>query len=187
MAQMYGAIEFRIGSMWCALSDISSLILQHYDLNGCLFGVDNYGSFTPLFPDRGIPSEYAESLRRDADLFTEIGAHPSWALWSELKSVDWSEPAAARDARITEYIVEGQGVERIVTKWHHKIGMKWVREALDRDPDSDVVSGDLIFRRVIMRRSDALLDTDFPLVMKLMACLASRFGDDAVRLFVWFG
>ncbi len=184
---MYGNVEVQFGDIWCSVIDVSSLLLKLGDLNACLFGVDNYGGFIPLFPDRGVPVDCGESMRRDIDLFMEADAHPSWAFWSELKAVDWSELAASRDMRVTEYIIEEGGVEREVTKWLSKAGLGWVRESLDRNPDSDVRDGNRLFRRVVMRRSDVLADTEFPLLMELMACLAKTFGDAGVRIFVWFG
>ena len=35
MAQMYGVVEFRIVDEWYDVINVSSFILQSYDLNGC--------------------------------------------------------------------------------------------------------------------------------------------------------
>jgi hypothetical protein len=107
-------------------------------------------------------------------------------LWSELAQVDWEETAPARDQRITEFLREGD-TEQAVTKWLNDPQWNWVRDALDRDPKARVEAGTRVFRRVLLKRRDSLVDTEFPLVMRLMSCLAQRFGEQGTRLVVWFG
>ena len=186
MLQIYGAVEVHVSDEWYEVINISSLLLQHGDLNGCLFGVDNYAGYAPLFPDRGLPKSCSDTLRARAEQVTDEDSHASWALWSELKRIDWEEAATRNDQRVSELAREGDG-ERVVTKWLHEPHLQGVRDALDRDPSATVKVGDRKFRRLVLRRRDCLVDTDFPLVMKLMTCLAERFGDDGVRLTVWFG
>lgn len=186
MAHMGGVVEFFVGDSWYEVIDVGSLILRHCDLFGCLFGVDNYGGFIPLFADRGMPHDGSMSLAERMKDRCMSDVVPSWVLWKELDGVDWSEVAPVRDLRTTECSVADDGTETFITKWVNKRGFEWVREALDRAPEVELRSGNLLFRRVLLRRSDALTDTDFPLVMRLMECLAERFGDEGVRLVVWF-
>ncbi|AUX48455.1 uncharacterized protein SOCE26_099900 [Sorangium cellulosum] len=185
MAQIYGAVEFRIRDEWYDVIYISSLLLQHCDLNGCLFGVDNYAGFVPLFANRGIPADCSENMRQKMDVYLDDESWPSWVLYSELIRVDWDECALSRDCRISEYVVCADGKENFVTKWLNKLGCDWVRQVLETEQEAR--SGDRVFRRPVLRRADAIADTEFGLLMKLMACLADRFGADGVRLVVWFG
>ena len=186
---MCGAVEFSRGGVWTQVIDIGSVLFKHADLNGCLFGVDNWGGFEPLFPARGLPVDCAildyskDALGRPlqpGDL-----EDPSWVSWSELRAVDWEVSAVARDQRITEFALRG-GEEVEVTKSLNPRGLDWVREALHEDPESVVRTDGRAFRRLLLKRKDCLADTEFPLVMKLMACLAERFGEDSVRVVVWF-
>jgi hypothetical protein len=185
MAQINGAVEVCLYDTWYSLIDLGTLLMDHSDLSGCLFGVDNYAAYAPLFADRGLPADCSDSLRAEAEACGDDAEHPSWVLWSELKRVDWNEPATAPDRRISQFIQEGDH-EVYKTKWLGHPDWTWVREALDKDPEATVRSGPHIFRRVIPKRADALEDTDFPLIMKLMATLAERFGDEGVRMTVWF-
>lgn len=183
MHQIYGAVEVCISDEWYEIVNVSNLLLQHADLNGCLFGVDNYAQYAPLFADRGIPADCSETLKPRAERFRDEDSHASWALWAEIKHIDWTERAIGNDRRISELARNNE----MVTKWLNKPGLENVRDALDRDPNATVELGERIFRRNILTRNDSLRDTEFPLVMKLMACLAERFTDDGVRLTVWFG
>lgn len=185
MAQMYGVVEFRIVDEWYDVINVSSLILQSYDLNGCLFGVDNYAEFSPLFANRGIPVDCGANLANRISGCLDDEDHPSWVLYTELACVDWNECALSRDYRISEYSVRADGGDVFVTKWINKMGYDWVRQALENE--QEVRDGDRVFRRPVLRRVDAISGTDFDLLMRLMACLADRFGDSGVRLVVWFG
>lgn len=186
MAYIHGVVEFFVGDEWYEVVNVGALLLRHCDLYGCLFGVDNYGGFVPLFEGRGMPKDCSFTLaERTSELdFSELA--PTWVLWQELKGVDWSELAPVRDERITELAAGEEGGEVMVTKGLQYPAFEWVEAALRRDPSAAIRVGHRIFRRVFLRRSDALVDTDFPLVMKLMECLAERFGDAGVRLVVWF-
>ena len=185
MGQMYGAVEFRAEDRWLAVINISSLLLRPCDLYGCLFGVDNFAGYVPLFADRGAPEDLSADLEDKASPLHEH-RHPSWALWSELKQVDWDELAPQRDLRVTELELRDGSEAMTGTKWLNDPRWDGVRASLERDPSATVTVGSRRFRRLILKRRDALTDTDFPLLMKLMASLAERFGDDGVRLTVWF-
>jgi len=187
MSQMYGTVDVSWGdTWWSSVVLVESLILPSADLNGCLFGVTNYSGLVPLFADRGIPPDANVFDREDSKYFTMPDSHPSWVTWQELAQVDWAETATIRDARISEYCADSDDPRTWTSKWLEKPGMEWVRHTLDVDPSREVRDGAKIYRREYMTRRDAIEGTEFPLIMKLMACLASRFGDSNVRLFVWF-
>ncbi|MDC0685805.1 hypothetical protein [Sorangium atrum] len=185
MSQIYGAVEFRVGGEWYDVVNVSSLLLQHYDLNACLFGVDNYANFVPLFAERGVPGDCGVNLSERVAEYVRGDSSPSWVGYGELLRVNWDELALTRDRRVSEFVVCGDGRERLAGKWLNKSGYDWVCQVLETE--QEVVVGDRVFRRPVLRRSDAIVGTEFGLLMKLMGCLAERFGDDGVRLVVWFG
>ena len=187
MSQMYGTVDVSWGdTWWSSVVLVESLILPSADLNGCLFGVTNYSGLVPLFADRGIPPDANVFDREDSKYFTMPDSHPSWVLWRELAQVDWTERATERDFRISEYSVDDGGRETPLGKWLQKAGMDWVRQALDEEPSREVRDRTSVYRKEYVTRNDAIDGTEFPLILKLMACLATRFGDSNVRLFVWF-
>lgn len=186
--QIYGYVEICIDGEWSEVINVSSILLDHSDLNGCLFGVDNYAGYRPLFAQRGFPDDLSEqvndklrSLRIDSD-----ESKATWASFRELNHIDWSEAATAYDKRITEYSLD-EGVEARITKWLQHPRLDWVRKKLDQDPATEIRTENRVFRRGVLSRMDSLTDTDFPLLMELMRCLARRFGEEFVRLVVWFG
>jgi|ERR1051325_6352545 hypothetical protein len=185
MSDIYGTVEIRRIDEWLSVINVSSLLMKHLDLNGCLFGVDNYAGYVPLFAERGLPSDCSAELLRDLQQYLRGDGHASWVSWHELRAVDWEENAPVRDQRITEFAREGDR-EVAVTKWLNDPHWAWVRDALVQHPEAVIETDQRVFRRLILKRSDCLADTEFPLLMKLMACLAERFGDDNVRLVVWF-
>jgi len=188
MRQIYGAVEFWSEGQWLEVVDIASLLAQHIGLNGCLFGVDNHAGYAPLFADRGLPGDCSATLRTRAERFTAHDRRASWALWSELAGVDWEVRADDRHGPGAPGPEDGADAsDAVIDKWLHDRRWVWARDALDRDPDLFGQSGIRVFRRFVPKRSDCLVNTEFPLVMKLMRCLAERFGDQAVRLVVWFG
>lgn len=186
MRRIHGAVEFWSGSAWVEVVDIASLLAQHVGLNSCLFGVDNHADYVPLFADRGLPRDLSATLLMRAKPFAGEDSHASWALWSELLRVDWEEPADDR-YRGTGPHGGADGAEVVIDKWLHDRRWLWARDALDRDPDAFGQADVRVFRRFVPKRSDCLVNTEFPLVMKLMGCLAERFGEQSVRLVVWFG
>jgi hypothetical protein len=186
VSSIFGAVEIRTIDEWYDVISISSLLMSHADLNACLFGVDNYAEYRPLFANRGLPHDCSFTISESAGSLITESSSPSWVLWNELEMVDWEEEAVGRDQRITEFALE-DGKEIIVSKWLNRSpGDDWVREALDRDPQAVIRTDTRVFRRLILKRRDCLLDTDFPLLMNMMALLAGRFGNDHVRMVVWF-
>jgi hypothetical protein len=176
---------------WITIVHASLLFNRDYDLFGCLFGVKNYANFRPLAPDRGIPKDASITVRNE--LFKEA-ENPSWILWSELKAVDWEEETLYPDDRLHEYHYNENGELIFDTKcaWstaaekatgltmtqiqapdHHWLdGQKWEFEGK-------------IFRAERLKRKEVLHGA-FSTVMDIMQVLGNRFGDENVRLVVWF-
>lgn len=184
MAQMNAYVEVFQIDEWYELIDAGALLLRHSDLSGCLFGVDNYAGYKPLFADRGVPEDISVNFAERYESIREHTFGQSFALYEEIAAIDWDEPAERRDERVHEFILSSDGREALVTKWLHKPGCEGVRAELG--DAGEVVRGDRVFRRPVIRRRDALSDTEFPTIIKLMAVLADRFGPRSVRLVVYF-
>jgi hypothetical protein len=52
--------------------------------------------------------------------------------------------------------------------------------------DGAAWAGGRVFRRGVIRRREAIVDSDFLVLMELMSVLAVRFGDANVRVVVFF-
>ncbi|MFE1963245.1 hypothetical protein [Streptomyces sp. NPDC059479] len=180
-------------SVWRAAIDLFFLnIDKDYDAFGCLFGVRNYANFRPLAADRGLPADASETVRAELDRF----AHHSttWITWAELKEVDWDEPAEKADSRLHEYRQTAHGL-RLVGKaaWSPRfaeaVGLpEQARGQAQEWPEgSEWLIGDTLYRSVKICRRDAVPETGgWKPVWTVMEALASRHGDENVRLVVWF-
>ncbi len=177
---------------WVALVDVLFLFWRDYDLFGCLFGVRNYADFRPLAPDRGIPEDASTTVREG---FFKEAENPSWILWSELKAVDWEEETLTPHVRLNEYHYDENGELKL-----YQSGGGWTTDiekatGVTRDqfwaPDHHWLEGQewefegKIFRTERIKRK-VVLNGSFKDVMAIMQVLGNRFGDENVRLVVWF-
>lgn len=183
MAQMNGYVEIQVVDDWYAAIELGALLNKHLDLNACLFGVDNHAHYEPLFADRGIPDDCSARVAEAIERFPAAFFGGSWASYEELSRVDWDELATAADDRVHEIEVI-EGVEKPVSKWLNSIRYPDVRAALATT--SEVRQGNRVFRRPIIARREALVDTHFPVLLELMQVLANTFGPKGVRLVVYF-
>src|SRR4051812_20794663 len=102
-------------AVWQAAISLDFLnITRDYDAFGCLFGVMNYAGFRPVAADRGLPDDASPDVHR---VYGAQRAHdpkhsalwPTWISWSEISGIDWDDPAERADARLHEYVRDGNG------------------------------------------------------------------------------
>jgi hypothetical protein len=191
------------------IGHVGVLVGRNYDAFGCLFGVNNYAHFAPIAAERGLPDNLSEQLKQENEKLVRVfgpfgqGAFflPSWVLWSELKAVDWDEEAEAADSRLHRYHRNEQGELVYETKsaWsrpfaeHTTAGEAEVRASVVEslvaprtytEGQEWEIDG-VIYRAEKMRRRDALSE-GWQMLFQLMETLAGTYGDDRVRLVVWF-
>ncbi|WP_405495747.1 hypothetical protein [Streptomyces sp. NBC_00096] len=189
-------------ALWAAAIDLD--LLHHgrsYDAFGCLFGVRNSAGFRALAADRGLPEGASELVRGQ---FAEWGrdAHsPTWISWAELKRVDWAEPAERVDARIHEYrrtadgwVMSGKAAwdarvaETVGLQMRRDPGRLFGYEAHDWPEGTEWPDGDDRLYRIgrLTRRDAVVPDGEWKPVWTVMETLAALYGDENVRLTVWF-
>ena len=191
---IHGGVEIRPhgpGSRW-ELTDISLReIAPHYDAFGLLFGVRNYAGFEPIAPGRGLPDDVS------ADLLARHSAEhhhdPTWVSWAELARIDWSARSPRVDDRIHVYELTAQGPRlRGKGTWHGRAWREVAGEHADPRGSSypegtESRAGDVMWRVERVSHSDVLrVDPPLRAVLDGMRELAPRYGDDNVRLVVWF-
>lgn len=179
---------------WYAATDLRSVYFsQSYDAFGCLFGVRNYAGFLPIAEGRGMPSDASD---KTIAAFGLGDFADTWLSWAEVKAIDWDEPAALPDSRLSRYRREPDGSLTFIGKaaWTPGIaevtGLS-VRDAILGDrtwPEgTEWKVGDSVYRSERQRRRDAAgPNTDWKNVWALMESLAAEHGDTNVRLIVWF-
>lgn len=132
---------------------------------------------------------------------------PTGVSWAELKAVDWDEQTTAPDLRIHQFKRDerGEWVFHTKTAWsrlprakplspseeeaHVSAMMKEIETPQGLPEGQEWEVAGVLYRSVRLRRADAIRaegGSDWPFVFELMAALASRYGDDGVRLVAWF-
>lgn len=186
---MFGVIEIRDCDRWRWAADLEDVLrnARDYDLFGCLFGVRNYARFRPAFPRRGLPDDLDERSRSRLGEFEGEETDASWFTLDEFMHVSPNEHALAPDERVRTFEIIG-GEERFLTKSRVSDD---IAELLRNQPE--VRLGDRVYRRAVMRRSEAL--GSFQPAIDLMHELAEREGRSlrgiergrkGVRIVAWF-
>jgi hypothetical protein len=159
--------------LWSAVIDAGSLLSRNYTMFGALFGVRNHSDFKPVAGGRGLPDPVSPTVKTEATEWDDYHSH-TWVSWRELKAVDWDE----RD-------LAGLAFGYRKGEESHSIGKYLDRSDSRRGEGSTWSEGDTTYRVETITRREAL-GRECELLFRLMEILAERYGDDYVRLVVWF-
>lgn len=162
-----------------------------------LFGVRNHQGWEPLAGRRGLPVDVSAATRADFEEArrTDAAVHsPTWVSWAELARADLAaSPTGLRGvvllrdrAGYTEsrfWIGEQWGSEELLRRMGPRVG--------GRSPAELPFGEWSVGTTRVTYRPFALGDaigpgTGWEHVFAVMAALAGRFGDDGVRLVVYF-
>ena len=162
---------------WYGIITVSDLLNRNYDMFSSLFGGTffSFAQFRPIAADRGLPKDISEQASDDY-LTWDCALGETWISWQETQEVDWDEQAL--DGRPHEYEVNDTG--KTVYKG------KSAPQAMDiiEEGNSWQVGASLFKIEKVSRRES--LTRDWQLLFRLMRELAADYGDDNVRLVVWF-
>lgn len=165
---------------WTTAVNAGMLLDRNYDMFGCLFGVRNYTNFKPIANNRGVPDDVSKKVRKEIDDWAGDGHSHSYITYEEMKRINWEEEAEDYDGRIHEYNLDGRMVSKF--EWCSSL----TEEDLKTLAKEKVLKKDKwIFKLEKERRKDAR-GGRWDLIEKLMSVLADAFGDENVRLVVWF-
>ncbi len=170
---IHGFIEVHENGHWTAKGDVD--LDRNYVLFGCLFGVRNRGNFRPLFPNRGLP----EGISQETQALQKYCHSHSWASYAELAAIDPEEEALALDDWVYVFEVQPDGTEALVLEmaFDEKKGMPKLLPVSVKNP---------IFRRIRLKRKDALARAGYPRLFEQLSELAKKYGRENVRIVVFF-
>ncbi|MBB4940412.1 hypothetical protein FHR32_004717 [Streptosporangium album] len=200
-ADIDGVIESRsTGGRWEVEVDLLDFRLgRDHDAWDCLFGVSGaWGVERPLFAYRGLPSDVSDPVRE-----TGIGDYQhshTYATWAEVAAVDWDAPLAdgpawswvgewrpGEDGELAPRVVEatpelGEAAADAFGGHLLLAPSKW-------PPGGEVHLNGVLYRPVVLTaRMLAPPDEErWAPVWQAMRDLAAEYGDENVRLVVWFG
>lgn len=92
-ADIHGWVEVadRTNGRWDGIIRIRYLVERSYRVFAILFGIRNGYGFAPLAARRGLPDDRSIDTKLDLEEGGIGGVGITWALWSELKTVDWAQ------------------------------------------------------------------------------------------------
>ncbi|GGQ04956.1 hypothetical protein [Streptosporangium pseudovulgare] len=165
---------------------------------GCLFGVRNWLGWTPVAAGRGLPADVSAHVRTDYEgsVGVDVAMHGcTWVAWSELRDLDMSARPAARGMlqvrsgpgssthRIHRYRIDDRWPSEMVEQY----GMPPLGGSPVEAPAGRWEAAGATLEYGPVTRLHALgPGTGWEHVFEVMRALAGRFGDDGVRLVVWF-
>jgi hypothetical protein len=156
-----------------------------HDMFGCLFGVMNLANFRPIAPERGLPADLSYEVTEELVRWPEEwGQEPCWPTWitgAEIVAIDWDEESEKADGRIHRYKRRGDGElfleGKSVPRQDSPVARLKEGEVLEAD--------DIVYKAERIRRKDTL-SGNWQLLFKLMATLSEHYGQESVRMVVWF-
>ena len=181
--EIRGWIEFRDAALdeflgkinWHGVIDLSYFLPRNTNAFGCLFGARNPSHFVPIAANRGIPNDVSEPVK--SEMGPQNGFfHHSWITWQELTQVDWEE--SVLDAFVRRYKQDENGNWKSEGTFIPHPPIEYIEGASWQNGDT----WNVIER---ISRADAVKGT-FDLTFDLMKRLAQDYGDEFVRLVVWF-
>jgi len=181
---IHGWVEVRDMGEWIAVINAGGLVGSNYDMIGMLFGIRNYTGFEPIAEGRGLPGDIHWRVRQEYEALKDISLGETWIAWPEIAKIDWDEWSPDFDIRIHEYIIGPDGTEKYWGKalLTSELDDEDYRQLTDR---GEVRKGNRIYRRERLRRKDCLSES-WQALFELMEVLAKHYGDENVRLVVWF-
>jgi hypothetical protein len=174
---------------WSGLIRVAPFADRNYEVFSWLFGVRNHGEFAPLAAQRGLPEDVSEETKASYEAaVTAYGREyhaPTWITWAEIDAIDWDE-------RIDDRVLECKKGQPLVG-WIEHWRARFVQEHPDRlpdpveqlQPDAAWEHGEKAYVVVRTLRRD-VLDDSWVLLFRTMELLARKYGDDGVRMVVWF-
>jgi len=181
------------------LAPLGGIVGRSYDTFGSLFGVRNSAQFEPAFPGRGLPTERSWRLNRelkkwgvDPDDATErVDFHsPTWVMLSELLELDWDEKADAPDTRysVLDEDKEPTGMKSAWSRGHQQLYEEHEKElaAGEAVPFENGSGEQRYLQRRVMTRRESLSGAWEWVIFDLMPLYGERYGEENIRLTVWF-
>jgi hypothetical protein len=188
-------------TLWLPLVRIGPLVERNYALFGSLFGARSL-AFRPIAPERGIPADASEEVKNEYtakhSAYPEEVLWPSWITWQEIKAIDWDEITQDRTIWGYEYHKDANGEYRLVGSFSPApASLSRVAQKL-RLREEDLLAswregtqwaiGETVYRVEKTSRRHILEDgaPGWQTLLRIMELLAGIYGDEGVRLVVWF-
>lgn len=193
-----GLVETRTaGGVWDIEVDLLDFDLgKARDARECLFGYGgSLGVERPLFDRRGWPEDACDEVPKE---YGENNHSHSYATWAEIAAVDWDAPLCdgPDGSRLGEWRPGPDGRLALADVVWAPIEVLDAAEKLfgadlfpsEWPPGGEVHLNGAVYRPVVLTAAMFVPpDGSWAPVWAAMRALAAAYGDENVRLVVWFG
>jgi hypothetical protein len=190
---LYGWVELYspYSEMWCNVIRIDALDNRNYELYQWLFGIKKVlGSVQPIAEKRGMPPN--PSAETESDYLADVTHFPqeyfglTWISWTEIEAIDWGAPL---DDRV---------LERQKNQIHDIWQESWKSAFVQRHSDAwntrpnHLAQGEPweygdSYYRIEHTTGRELWRDGWDVLWVMAEALATKYGNENVRLVVWFG
>ena len=170
---IHGWVEFRSHDAWWGTIDVGNILPRNTAMFESLFGVRNVYGFKPVASKRGIPDD-ASDLVIEKFLEYDDNRYPSWITYEEVKGVEWNEEIVS--IQICRY-----GAWYFHSTPRTIRDMEWNEGGIGKRYEQDGHK-----YRFIKVKRQLFVDREWELVFKWMGDLVELYGEENVRLVVWF-
>ena len=183
--EIFGSVEVWSRALWHWLEviDAGPLLTRNEIAFSSLFGMgESDAGFVPLAMRRGLPPDASPAVKRWSEPHLSddqpggFFGH-TYITCAELASASWEE--CRTDPQVYCY-----GRSEVTGEWI-KVGM-YCPEPPHLAQPGDTWMEEGVQCRVRSITREETLGSDFRLIYDLMICLAQQYGDEHVRLVVWF-
>ena len=166
---IHGYLEILTDSGWYALQALSSD--RDYDSYGVLFGVRVYIEIPPVVEQRGIPEDAYYKTKEAYEEWNGDAHSPTWMNVKDLLAYDWDQTGP--DERIST-------IDKYTGKETGKASYTYLQEK----PEEAAKMG--VYLKHLERRAGDLLSDTWVETIKDMKKLSEKYGEEGVRVVVWF-
>jgi hypothetical protein len=170
---IHGWVEIKPKTQWQGVIKIDSILGRNYLMFGCLFDEKCY--FESVASSRA-PTNTSDEVSYD-NAFHHAGLEQCLT-YSEIKKINWSELSI----EMMEHVYVRDGFDKLhLIEGYELSNVDYTR----LQKDSYFEKGCLIFKLEKIQRKDCLTH-DWLRLFEFMRILADEFGEENVRLVVWF-
>lgn len=166
---IHGYLEIKAESGWHPLKPIPRD--RSYDSFGVLFGVRNYVGAIPIAPERGLPNDISRKVKKESDEWDSDGHSHTWLSVADVKNYDWEQKSI--DGRVST-------IDKMTGAEVGKASYTYLQDDLEEQKRQGV------YLTHLERRAGEHLSPTWAEFLKEMKILAENYGDDGVRVVVWF-
>jgi hypothetical protein len=167
-----GWVEIKPYTIWQGVIKINSILGRNYIMFGCLFDEKHYFE--------SVASH--KPTNKSSEVLYDGGVHHVWSeqclTYTQIKNINWSELSI----EMMEHVYVRDGFDEL----HLIAGYELSDDDYTRlQKDTCFEKGCLIFKLEKIQRKDCLTP-DWLRLFEFMRLLAEEFGEENVRLVVWF-